>query len=1269
MASHPAIVMDDTEASKLVFEHPSDEQASFANPPKSAVGCLEVLEKARSKTLVVPGDTRALRLAALQRLVLPRPLMKMVENGHSLYPYLRLFLASADEPRKAYGLAEKQLAKAIGTAADLGTHHKDILEYFLDSNRRLLHERDTGSVGHFPATVFDILQYAAETEAEATVRKRRNPPGPRPRRERSNADPYKWTVGDVNKWLDRLYTTATSRKATLPSAEGAAGADVEAKPMKSGRHARFTAGPAMSEIIALFRELWVHVTAHGMKWVVRMIDRTGDMGIGMKPKAILELYSKSAAEGLVSRNLTTLLHDPALRPISEGSSATVLHRLEVMSSLRPMACGRMTGSKGLGDDWFANGFFQETKLDGERMMLHKKGNEVKFFSRNRHDNVDVATDLRDAVLESVKAEEVILDGEALVWSDRAKGYLPFGSVRHAATAKAVRTDVIGVTRLCYFAFDIVYLKGEKWKGRYNGDITQTPLRQRKEVLKEVLPRPLEHRLEILPHTEKSAMTKEEASKWIDEELEAAMQRSEEGLILKLPNSVYEPGVKGKKWVKVKPEFWENIEQADTVDVAIIGGYLGTGKKGGGTAAALDSASGVYAMSSFMVAMPNRPSGKDENGVPLQWTPLTSVGGGLTIAHLFKLREVLSPHMVPLAPKGQRKHRSMLPDWMRKHCDSYSAHNWKQGQGLPDFVLTHPKHAIILAVQSSEVIFSTMWPMRITYSYNGFPPAPHCVSLRFARVKLIRVDDAWRNVKDLDECDDESVLQRFMDQHKGRMFQPKPEGEEEMGGVRTKARKKKAGEVPAPRGRTLAGGDFEGPNIGLLVATASIFANASVAVLQGSYKGEKEVVAGAREERQEFFGRDAVAARARLLGAREVFFYPPRGNKGTSGQWYTIADGPTVASAYCKLGLDVYKPGWLSAAAALARIPPPRYEHFVFLSPSTEALIAREEDTYGGVHVAKLRNVGEGGKEDLAAELASVHAGERAPVAQVAAPPAPPKRGAAAKAAPSLPPSRCILAPPATAGPLPVPWTEISGWSNAERALLRSPLTIFRDGAPRGSALTDAIAAVTGIEEDEYIGGGGAPEVEEVPAAVEEARASEDDSGSDGGGKGKDKKKRKRGTRVQKGSKKATAVAPAPPAPPAVSPSALAAMEVLVGSAPPLTLAYVDGQSDSAVDAALAGMKIQQRGGRLSPILDADVNVVIVVPSASAASIEALRQRLTALQKEQEEEEGPVPPAKRTKGGALPPPQGWSAPPIVTTAWLDECCESGRIVAVHKHLVS
>ena len=54
---------------------------------------------------------------------------------------------------------------------------------------------------------------------------------------------------------------------------------------------------------------------------------------------------------------------------------------------------------------------------------------------------------------------------------------------------------------------------------------------------------------------------------------------EEGIVIKAENSLYLPNKRINSWIKIKPEYIDNL--GDDVDLVIVGGFYSEGKRRGG----------------------------------------------------------------------------------------------------------------------------------------------------------------------------------------------------------------------------------------------------------------------------------------------------------------------------------------------------------------------------------------------------------------------------------------------------------------------------------------------------------------------------------------------------------------------------------------------------------------------------------------------------------------------------------------------------------------
>jgi DNA ligase-1 len=100
-------------------------------------------------------------------------------------------------------------------------------------------------------------------------------------------------------------------------------------------------------------------------------------------------------------------------------------------------------------------------------------------------------------------------------------------------------------------FDLLYLDGET--------LIDLPFSERRKKLEGVL------KVHLAPQV----VSDDPAV--ISQMYQDALAAGHEGLMLKVPGSPYTPGVRGKNWIKIKPD-------VDTLDLAVIGADWGEGKR-------------------------------------------------------------------------------------------------------------------------------------------------------------------------------------------------------------------------------------------------------------------------------------------------------------------------------------------------------------------------------------------------------------------------------------------------------------------------------------------------------------------------------------------------------------------------------------------------------------------------------------------------------------------------------------------------------------------
>jgi DNA ligase-1 len=185
----------------------------------------------------------------------------------------------------------------------------------------------------------------------------------------------------------------------------------------------------------------------------------------------------------------------------------------------------------------------EWKLDGIRVQIHRRGDEVRLYTRNLNDITQALPGIVDAV-RRLPVEQAVLDGEAL-WMGE-DGPAAFQDTVAQIDSGAPPEGVVT------FIFDVLHVDGD--------DLLDTPLEQRAARLDALAP---ELRIPAVMTSDP-----EEAQRVLDEALSAG----HEGVVVKDAASVYAAGRRGKAWRKVKP--------VRTYDLVVLGAEWGHGRRQG-----------------------------------------------------------------------------------------------------------------------------------------------------------------------------------------------------------------------------------------------------------------------------------------------------------------------------------------------------------------------------------------------------------------------------------------------------------------------------------------------------------------------------------------------------------------------------------------------------------------------------------------------------------------------------------------------------------------
>jgi len=198
----------------------------------------------------------------------------------------------------------------------------------------------------------------------------------------------------------------------------------------------------------------------------------------------------------------------------------------------------------------------EFKFDGMRLQCHKKGEVVEIYSRRLERITHMFPDLVNEI-KSLDCKEIIFEGEALAFDKTHNKYLSFQETMHRR-----RKHKIGKMSedfpLNLFVFDIMFFDGV--------DLTNEVYLKRREYLERIFP------IGSLKISEKHIV---ESIEELESLFEQSVRGNLEGIMAKDLNAIYTAGKRKFAWIKLKKSYGSSV---DTVDVVIVGYYLGKGSR-------------------------------------------------------------------------------------------------------------------------------------------------------------------------------------------------------------------------------------------------------------------------------------------------------------------------------------------------------------------------------------------------------------------------------------------------------------------------------------------------------------------------------------------------------------------------------------------------------------------------------------------------------------------------------------------------------------------
>ncbi|GAB4283494.1 MAG: ATP-dependent DNA ligase [Candidatus Dojkabacteria bacterium] len=382
--------------------------------------------------------------------------------------------------------------------------------------------------------------------------------------------------------------------------------------------------------LSLFVELYKKVDPLSIRFITRII--VGELRLGVSDKTILDSFSWFLSGDKSMRKLFDTAYgsradigEIAFIIKTSKNPEQELKNIKLKPGV-PIASKLVERESSPGKVWERMpDCFVQPKLDGLRGQLHydKKNNIKEIYSRNMENLTSNFPELL-AALEELGVDSIILDSEIVGFDEENKKYFTYQETMQRRRKYDVEdySKKFPVRAMC---FDVLYFNGQ--------DLTQRPIGERLKILKDLL----EGSLSSLRMLETIQM---QTANELADYFEKCVGDGLEGIIAKEPQSFYEPGTRNFSWIKLKAN--TKSELVDTIDVAVIGYYVGRGQRAKfGVGALLSAVYDPYTDTYYSIG---------------------KVGSGMTDEMLEKIKKELDQLKTERKPKNYDVDSTLTPDF-------------------------------------------------------------------------------------------------------------------------------------------------------------------------------------------------------------------------------------------------------------------------------------------------------------------------------------------------------------------------------------------------------------------------------------------------------------------------------------------------------------------------------------------------------------------------------------------------------------------------------
>ncbi len=302
------------------------------------------------------------------------------------------------------------------------------------------------------------------------------------------------------------------------------------------------------------RDLFARASPLETKYIVKHL--TKEMRVGVNEGSLLDALARTTGiNGETIRRAQQFAGDigaVARAALAGGEAALREFKPRLGHPLKPMLAQSAQDVADAFEKMSGEQIALEYKLDGARVQIHKRGDEIKIFSRHLSEMTESMPEIVDETRHQLRASDVIVEGEVIALTAEGRPR-PFQDLMRRIGRERDVSEMQREIPIKLFLFDCLYRDGEllidqsnaaRWNalGEVCGSIAR---------VERVVPRDVAEGEQFLKR---------------------ARAAGHEGVMAKNLASPYAPGERGKHWLKIKPVI--------TLDLVIVAAEWGYGRRTG-----------------------------------------------------------------------------------------------------------------------------------------------------------------------------------------------------------------------------------------------------------------------------------------------------------------------------------------------------------------------------------------------------------------------------------------------------------------------------------------------------------------------------------------------------------------------------------------------------------------------------------------------------------------------------------------------------------------